>query len=60
MSITGHSTPAMHSHVDAGEKAAAAGKVIETVEVPPRFELGNGGFADHCLTTWLWHRVQSF
>lgn len=23
------------------------------VEVPPRFELGNDGFADHCLTTWL-------
>jgi hypothetical protein len=34
MSITGHSTPAMHSHyshVDAGEKAAAVGKVIEFV-----------------------------
>ena len=34
MSITGHSTPAMHSHyshVDAGEKAAAVGKVIELV-----------------------------
>jgi hypothetical protein len=27
-------------------------------EVPPRFELGNGGFADHCLTTWLWHRTE--
>ena len=24
------------------------------MEEPPRFELGNGGFADHCLTTWLW------
>jgi len=75
MSITGHSTPTMHSHcshVDAGEKAAAVGKVIELVtkrapsdqqrgefldpdklplqpaeflEVPPRFELGNGGLA---------------
>jgi integrase len=34
MAITGHSTPAMHSHyshVDAGEKAAAVGKVIELV-----------------------------
>ena len=34
MSITGHSTPAMHSRysrVDAGEKAAAVGKVIELV-----------------------------
>lgn len=28
------------------------------VEVPPGFEPGNGGFADHCLTTWLWHRVR--
>ena len=27
------------------------------LEVPPRFELGNRGFADLCLTTWLWHRV---
>ena len=25
-----------------------------SMEEPPRFELGNGGFADHCLTTWLW------
>ncbi len=83
-----------YSHVDAGEKAIAVGKVIELVtkkaestsktsqrgleraclkrrpkrrlqaaeilEVPPRFELGNGGFADHCLTAWLWHRVPTF
>ena len=28
-------------------------------EVPPRFELGNKGFADLRLTTWLWHRVWS-
>ena len=27
------------------------------MEAPPRFELGNQGFADPCLTTWLWrHR----
>ncbi len=25
------------------------------MEVPPRFELGNKGFADLCLTTWPWH-----
>ena len=34
MSITGPSTPTMHSHyshVDAGKKAAAVGKVIELV-----------------------------
>ena len=24
------------------------------MEAPPRFELGNKGFADLCLTTWLW------
>ena len=26
------------------------------MEVPPGFEPGNQGFADPCLTTWLWHR----
>ena len=26
------------------------------LEVPPRFELGNRGFADRCLTTWLWYQ----
>ena len=26
------------------------------LEVPPGFEPGNEGFADLCLTTWLWHR----
>ena len=25
-------------------------------KAPPRFELGNKGFADLCLTTWLWRR----
>ena len=25
------------------------------MEVPPRFELGSGAFAELCLTTWLWH-----
>ena len=29
------------------------------LEVPPRFELGNKGFADLCLTSWLWRRVES-
>ena len=28
----------------------------DDVEVPPRFELGSGAFAELCLTTWLWHR----
>ena len=28
------------------------------MEVPPRFELGNEGFADPCLTTWLCHRIR--
>jgi hypothetical protein len=26
----------------------------------PRFELGDGGFADLCLTTWLCCRAQIF
>ena len=28
------------------------------MEAPPRFELGNRGFADLCLTTWLWRRIE--
>jgi len=39
MSITGHSTPAMHSHyshVDQNEKAAAVGKVIELLTKTPK------------------------
>ena len=27
------------------------------LEVPPGFGPGNEGFADLCLTTWLWHRI---
>ena len=26
------------------------------MEVPPRFELGNNGFADRGLTSWLWYQ----
>lgn len=33
-------------------------KLCESLEAPPRFELGNKGFADLCLTTWLWRRIQ--
>ena len=28
------------------------------MEVPPRFELGNEGFADLCLTTWPRYRMK--
>ena len=28
------------------------------LEVTPRFELGNEGFADPCLTTWLCHHTR--
>ena len=41
MAITGHSTPAMHSHyshVDQGEKADAVGKVIDLVTKPANRE----------------------
>ena len=27
------------------------------LEAPPRVELGNRGFAVHCLTTWLWRHI---
>ena len=30
------------------------------MEATPRFELGNQGFADPCLTTWLCRRIQKF
>ena len=30
-------------------------KLLLKLEVPPGFEPGNEGFADLCLTTWLWH-----
>ena len=28
------------------------------MKVPSRFGLENKGFADLCLTTWLWHRMK--
>ena len=31
----------------------------DKMEVPPGFEPGSKGFADHRLTTWLWHLVWS-
>ena len=30
------------------------------LEATPRFELGNQGFADPCLTTWLWRRIELY
>ena len=27
------------------------------LEAPPGFEPGHKGFADLCLTTWLWRRM---
>ena len=28
------------------------------MEAPPRFELGHKGFADLCLTAWLWRHIK--
>ena len=30
------------------------------MEAPPRIELGNKGFADLCLTAWLWRHGNRF
>ena len=40
------------------KKEAPAKQVLLFLEVPPRFELGSGAFAELCLTTWLWHRME--
>ena len=29
------------------------------MEAPPGFEPGDKGFADPCLTAWLWRRIQN-
>ena len=39
-------------------KAPDFSRAFRIMEVPPRFELGNEGFADLCLTTWLCHRME--
>ena len=38
-------------------KNVGAKRVCSDVEAPPRFELGNRGFAVRCLTTWLWRHI---
>ncbi len=35
----------------------AHNKLLLPLEVPPGFEPGSEGFADLCLTTWLWHQI---
>ena len=30
------------------------------LEAPPRFELGHKGFADLCLTAWLWCHIKKW
>ena len=32
-------------------------QLLSNLEVTPRFELGNEGFADPCLTTWPRHHI---
>ena len=33
--------------------------LLFNLEVPPGFEPGNEGFADLCLTTWLWYQIRN-
>ena len=44
----------------AGIKKEIPNKDISAMEATPRFELGNRGFADLCLTTWLCRRIFTF
>ncbi len=36
------------------DKSVNLSYLLKIKEAPPRFELGNRGFADLCLTTWPW------
>ena len=40
------------------KKPAKSYDFADFLEVTPRFELGNEGFADPCLTTWLCHHIR--
>ena len=42
---------------DAKKKPGIAAGLFRS-EVPPGFEPGHKGFADLCLTAWLWHLKQ--
>ena len=42
------------------EKKSIAKQCSFFLEAPPRFELGHRGFADLCLTTWLWRRIELY
>ena len=42
-----------HSPTDFKSVASASSATPACVEAAPRFELGDKGFADLCLTTWL-------
>ena len=39
------------------EKSTSALQMCFFLEASPRFELGDRGVADLCLTTWLWRRI---
>ena len=41
------------------EKKSKSCDLLFFLEAPPRFELGRKGFADLCLTTWLWRHISS-
>ena len=42
---------------DSTKTATRLYRLLFDLEVPPGFGPGNEGFADLCLTTWLWHRI---
>ena len=42
------------NEIDKKERSTLSEDVLKS-EVPPGFGPGNEGFADLCLTTWLWH-----
>ena len=47
------------ARTDLVEKIPSALQMGFFLEAPPGFEPGDKGFADPCLTTWLWRHIQN-